>query len=156
MDKDKEPDKEPEKGTEDLKATLIEEAISLGLKIPRLSIGGIKNTKPENIAKEKARQNKQLIYSLKTMIAKHIANAKMKPIERRKALLVSRLKAVKARDRASTYSDVIVKAWLEELEMISSNPKAWNKTTTNGTKPYTPSSKKKKSALDILDEMDLE
>ena len=137
-------------------AKLIEEATSLGLKIPRLSIGGLKDKKPENITKEEARQKKQFIDLLKTMIAKHKANAKMKPIEKRKALLVSRLKAVKARDRAYTYTDAIIKAWLEELEMINNNPKAWNKTTVNGTKPYTPSNKKKKTALDILDSMDLD
>ena len=149
--------------TEDPKGTdaagvekLIEEATSLGLKIPRISIAGFKGKTPEDLIKEKARVKKQLIDLLTTMIAKHKANAKLKPIEKRKAVLAARFKAVKSRTRAHTYSDKNIAAWLEEYNLIKDNPKSWNKITANGTKPYTPGNKRKMTAKDRLDAMDLE
>ena len=135
---------------------LMAEAKTLGLDIPRLSIAGLRSKDPKNVAKEEARQAKQLVYLLKVSIEKAKEKARTKPIKKRRALLVSRFKAVKARDRAFTYSDANIKAWLEELNLIDSNPKSWNKITAKGTLPFTPSNKKKKSARDILDGMDFE
>lgn len=149
-------DEKSEVESGDLKATLIAEAEALGIKLPRLSYAGVKDKKPENLAKEKVRQDKQFIHLLQDAIAKHKANAKLKPIEKKRALLIARMKAVKSQTRAHTYSDAIINAWIEELKLIDSNPKSWNKITVNGTKPYTPSNKRKKTARDILDGMDLE
>lgn len=144
------------KKVDDLRVTLIKEAAALGLKLPRLSFAGVKDKKPENLAKEKARQDKQFIHLLQTAIAKHKEVAKMKPIEKKRALLIARFKAVKSQTRANTYSDANIKAWLEELDLIDRNPKSWNKITVNGTKPYIPSNKRKKTSKEILDGMDLE
>jgi hypothetical protein len=135
---------------------LIAEAKRLGLKIPKISIAGFKSKKPGDIEKEKARVKKQLVHLLQHAIANAKANAKLKPIDKRRALLRSRFKAVKARDRAHTYSDKNIKAWLEELKMINNNPKSWNKLTKNGTVPFVPGNRKKKTARDILDGMNLE
>lgn len=137
-------------------ASLIEEANELGIRLPRISPAVPKDKDPAKIAKEQVRVDKQFIHSLESAIAKHKANAKMKPIEKKRGVLVARLKAVKSRNRAHTYTDANIRAFLEELELIDRNPKSWNKVTVNGTKPYTPSNKKKKTARDILDGMDLE
>lgn len=141
---------------DDLKTALIEEAKTLGIELPRLSLAGLRVKDPKIVAKEEIRQKKQFIHLLQTAIAKNKANAKMKPIDKRRALLVSRFKAVKSRNRPSTYSDANIKAWIEELNMINNNPKSWNKVTKNGTVNFVPGNKKKKTARDVLDEMDLE
>ena len=141
---------------DDLKTALIEEAKTLGIELPRLSLAGLRVKDPKIVTKEEIRQEKQFIHLLQTAIAKNKANARMKPIDKRRALLVSRFKAVKSRNRPSTYSDANLKAWIEELNMINNNPKSWNKVTKNGTVNFVPGNKKKKTARDILDEMDLE
>ena len=141
---------------EDLKANLIKEAETLGIKIPRTTIAGFKAKKPQDLEKEKVRIEKNLLKWLQTMITKAKAIAKLKPIEKRRAVLVARLKAVKSQARAHTYTDVILRSWIEELDMIDRNPKSWNTATVKGTKPYIPASKRKKTAKDILDGMDLE
>lgn len=135
---------------------LIEEAKALGIKLPKVSLAGLKSKKPEDIEKEKTRLAKGRIEWLKTMIAKKKAEAKMKPIDKRRAVLAARFRAVKSRNRAHTYTNKNIEAWLEEYNLINSNPKSWNKITSNGTKSYTPGNKRKKSAKDILDGMDLE
>lgn len=147
---------EAKKGADSPKAALIEEAKLLGIKLPRTSIAGFKGKKPEDIEKEKARIAKGLIKWLQIMIAKKKAEAKMKPIDKRKAVLVGRFKAVRSRDRAHTYSDANIKAWTEEFNLIKNNPRAWNKITKNGTVPYVPGNKKKKTAKEILDGMNLD
>lgn len=138
------------------KAELLEEAKTLGIKLPRLSIGGLKTKDPKTVAKEELRQKKQFNHLLRHAIAKKKAEAKMKPIEKRRAVLIARLKVVKSRTRAHTYSDANIKAWIEELNLINGNPNSWNQITVKGTKPYTPGNKRKKTARDILDGMDLE
>lgn len=140
--------------TDDLRAALIKEATTLGIPLPKLSVAGIKDKK--NIDKETARQKVQFNHILQDAIDKHKANAKMKPIDKRRELLKSRFKAVKSQTRAVTYSDANIKAWLEEDKMIRDNPKSWVKVTKNGTIPFTPANKRKKTAKEILDTMDLE
>ena len=135
---------------------LLAEAKTLGIKLPRLSSAGVKDRSTKNIAKEEVRQKKQFIRILQLAIANKKDDAQMEPIDKRRILLVSRFKAVKSRTRANTYSDANLKAWIEELDMINNNPKSWNKITAKGTKGFTPSNKKKKTARDILDSMDLE
>lgn len=135
---------------------LEEEAKALGIKIPKTSMGGLKSKKPEDIEKEKLRLAKDKIQWLQIMIAKAKAVSKMKPIDKRRKLLEGRFKAVRSRTRAHTYTNKNVEAWLEEHALIKNNPKSWNKITANGTKPFTPGNKKKKTAKDLLDEMDLE
>lgn len=138
------------------KEKIYEEAKSLGIPIPRTSMAGFKSKKSEDVEKEKVRVEKNVIGILKIAIAKVKANAKLKPIDRRRAVLAARFKAVRSRTRAHTYSNKNIEAWLEEFNLIKKNPKAWNKATANGTKPYTPGNKKKKTAKDILDAMDLD
>ncbi len=145
------------KSNEDIKATLLEKAKLLNIKLPRVSLAGFKfRDKAEKLSKEEVRQEKEQIKWLKSVIASAEARAKMKPIEKRRALLRARFRAVKNRKRPNTYSDKNIKAWLEELDLIERNPKSWNTITKNGTLNYTPSNKKKKSARDTLDGMDLE
>jgi hypothetical protein len=141
---------------EDEKAAVYEEAKLLGITIPKTSMAGFKAKKPEDIAKETARVEKEVIGILKIAIAKKKADAKLKPIDRRRALLTARFRAVRSRTRAHTYSNKNVEAWLEEYKLIESNPRAWNKATENGKKPYVPGNKKKKTAKDILDGMNLD
>ena len=145
-----------EKAADDQKATLIKEAEALGIKIPRTSMASFKGTKPEDIEKERLRIEKDLIKWLETVIRATKANAKLKPIDRRRALLIGRFKAVKSQNRANTYTGQILEAWIEELNLINNNPKSWNKITVNGTKPYTPGNKRKMTAKDRLAAMDLD
>ncbi len=135
---------------------LVEEAKSFGIKLPRVSIAGFKSIKPEDIEKENIRQAKERIVWLRTMVAKAKIEAKMKPIDKRRKMLKGRFKAIRSHTRANTYSNKNVEAWLEEYNLINHNPRSWNKITANGTKPFTPGNRKKKSAKDILDSMDLE
>lgn len=132
------------------------EAKALGIKPSRVSLSGFKDKSPDKLAKEEARNKKLIEKRLKGRVAQAKENAKKKPIEKRRGLLVARLKAVKSRRRPNTYSDANIKAWIEELDLIDNNPKSWNKATANGTKPYTPGNKKKRTARDILDGMDLD
>ncbi len=147
---------EKEEKAIDLKAALIKEAETLGIKIPRTSLAGLKSKKPEDIEKEKARIEKGLIEWLQIMIAKAKVEARMKPIDKRRKLLAGRFKAVRSRKRAHTYSDKNIEAWLEEYSLIKNNPKRWNEITENGKKPYTPGNKKKMTAKDRLDAMNLD
>jgi len=135
---------------------IAREAKMLGVKKSRISMSGFKDKKPEKIAKEEARTAKKASSRLAKNIAKAKATSKMKPIGKRRGVLVARLRAVKARRRAHTYTNAIITAWLEELKMIDNNPKSWNKITGNGTRGYVPGNKRKRTARDILDGMDLE
>ena len=151
----KEKDVDP-KVAEDEK--LLTEAKTLGITRSKVSMSGfnVKDLSPEKIAKEEDKQNKLADKRLKTRVEQAKLDAKKKPIEKRKALLVSRFKAVKSRTRPNSYSDANIKAWIEELNMINNNPKSWNKLTKNGTIPFIPGNRKKKTAHEILDGMDLE
>ena len=137
---------------------LLAEAKTLGVTRSKVSMSGfnVKDLSPEKIAKEEDKQNKLADERLKTRVEQAKLDAKKKPIEKRKALLVSRFKAVKSRTRPNSYSDANIKAWIEELNMINNNPKSWNKLTKNGTIPFIPGNRKKKTAHEILDGMDLE
>lgn len=134
---------------------LIEEAKQLGIKISKTSTAGFKSKKPGDLEKEKVRIAKNHITWLKIMIAKAKAEAKMKPIDKRRALLRGRFKAIRSRTRAHTYTNKNVEAWLEEFNLIKNNPRSWNRITANGTKPFTPGNRRKKTAKDMLDEMNL-
>ena len=151
----KEKDVDP-KVAEDEK--LLTEAKTLGVTRSKVSMSGfnVKDLSPEKIAKEEDKQNKLADKRLKTRIEQARLDAKKKPIEKRKALLVSRFKAVKSRTRPNSYSDANIKAWIEELNMINNNPKSWNKLTKNGTIPFIPGNRKKKTAHEILEGMDLD
>lgn len=137
-------------------ADVFEEAERLGIQIPKTSMTGFKGKKPSEIEKEEARLKKHVIGILKIAIAKNKADAKLKPIDRRRVYLASRFKAVRSRTRAHTYSEANIEAWLEEYNLIKNNPRRWNKITQNGKKNYTPGNKKKKTSKDILDGMSLD
>ena len=138
------------------KEELFEEAKTLGVSIPRVQMSGFKSTKPVEVEKEKARVEKEILSQTEAAIAKKKANAKKKPIDKRRELLEGRFKAVKTRQRAHTYSNKNIEAWLEEYNMIKRNPKGWNKITQNGKLSFTPGNKKKQTAKDILDGMDFD
>ena len=138
------------------KANLEEEAKLLGVKKSRVVMTGYKGKKADMVEKETARHKKLVEKRLENRIARAKKVAKMKPIDLRKAALKSRFKTVQSGKRQAIYTDAILRAWIEELDLINSNPKAWNKATKNGTRSYTPGSKKKQTAKDILDKMDLD
>lgn len=106
--------------------------------------------------KEERKHKKLADKRVENRIAKAKKLAKMKPIEKRLALLIGRLRAVKARDRGTTYSDAVVKAFTEEYELIKNSPKSWIKATAHGTIPYNPGNKRKITAKERLDRMDLD
>jgi hypothetical protein len=152
--------KDPQETAEDKSEELLAEAAALGVtrskvKMSSFTIRG-KTPDPDIMEKEKAKQNKLADKRLKGRVEQKKLDAKKKPIEIRKELLVGRFKAVTSRVRANTYTDAQLKAWTEEYNMIVSNPKSWNKLTKNGTMPFIPGNKKKKTAKEILDGMDLE
>ncbi len=137
-------------------ATLEEEAEKLGVKKSIVSLTGynIKDKTPEKTAKEQARHEALANKRLKVRVAG--AKVKMKPVEKRKALLVGRFRAVKAKVRANTYTNANIEAWTEEYNLIISSPKQWNKITKNGTVPYTPGNKKKRNAKERLEGMNFD
>ncbi len=135
---------------------LSEEAEALGVKPTRLVVKGFKHKTVEELEKEEARNKKLIAVRLSNCIEKAKKLGKMKPIEKRHALLVGRFKAITSEIRANTYSDKIVNAWIEEFNLIENSPKQWNNDTKNGTIPYTPGSKRKKTAKQILAGMDLD
>ena len=144
---------------EEAKAETAREAEQLGIKKSKVKITGYKNKKgvtPTQIEKEEKRHNDLAAKRTENRIAKAKADAKMKPIDKRKALLEGRFKAVRNRTRAHTYSDKNIEAWLEEYKLITNNPRAWNKITENGKVNYTPGNKKKKTAKDLLDGMNFD
>ena len=144
------------KAEEKAKVSIEEEAKLLGVKKSRVVMTGYKGKKADMVEKETARHKKLVEKRLENRIARAKKVAKMKPIDLRKAALKSRFKTVRSGKRQAIYTDAILRAWIEELDLINSNPKAWNKATKNGTKSYTPGSKKKQTAKDILGRMDLD
>lgn len=145
-----------EKGKEIDKAKLEKEAATLGIKKSKVLMSGYKDKNPDKLEKEKAKHDKLVNKRLEGRVAKAKADAKKKPIDKRRALLKGRFRAVRSRRRPRTYSDKNIKAWVEEFNMIENNPQGWNRATANGTKPFTPSNKKKKTAREILDAMELD
>lgn len=139
-------------------AAVEEEAEKLGVKKSKVGMAGynIKDKTPEKTAREKARHDKLAAERLKNRVAKAKLKAKMKPIEKRKALFVGRFKAIRSRVRASTYTNATVEAWTEEFNLIINNPRQWIKVTKNGTVPYSPGNKRKKTAKELLDGMNLD
>jgi len=146
-----------EKGANGLAEADANEAAALGIVGSKVKLSTFKGRdNPVAAEKEKARHDKLAAQRLQNRIAQAKANAKLKPIDKREALLVARFKAIKSKVRPNTYTDKNIKAWIEELKMINRNPKSWNKATANGTKPYVPDNRKARTASDILDGMDLE
>lgn len=137
--------------------SVADEARALGIKTSTVKLAGFKDkSKSDKMEKEQERQKKLLNKRTAKRIEKAKAKANMKPIEKRRNLLRSRLRAVKARERANTYSDANIKAWLEELQLIDSSPKMWNQLTNKGTVNFIPGNKKKRTMRDVVDSMDLE
>lgn len=137
--------------------TLAEKAAALGITPSKVSLTGFKGKdSPEKTLKEQKRHDKISESRLENRIAKAAAADKMKPIEKRQALLKSRFRNIKSKTRPAAYSDKNLKAWLEEYELIQANPKAWDIATKNGTIPYVPGDRKKKTPKDKIDGMDLE
>jgi hypothetical protein len=132
------------------------EAKSLGVTQSKVNLAGFKDKSPDKVEKEAERHAKLVEKRTKNRIAKAKAKDKASPLDLRKGVLTSRLKAVKSRRRARTYSTANVKAWIEELNLINNTPKAWMKATKSGLVPYSPGNKKKRTAQDLLDAMDLD
>jgi hypothetical protein len=156
----------PESMKEDKKtakeeAKIEKEAKALGVANSRVSLTGFKEkSNPAKLEKEQKRQDKLKLERTQARVEKAKAKSKQKPIEERRLILISRLRA--SRDegkkvmRARAYTDKNIKAWIEELELIENNPKQWNRSTKNGTAPYVPGNKRKKSTQEILDGMNLD
>ncbi len=137
---------------------LLAEAEALGIKESRVSLTGFKSKKgikPEDIVREEARVAKKTRSRLAKAVTNAKALAKMKPINKRLALLISRFKAVVSRTRPQNYTDEIIAAWTEEYNLIKSSPRSWVKLTSNGKTPFVPQGRKKKTAREKLDELDL-
>lgn len=137
--------------------SLEEEAKRLGVTKTKVSISGynIKDKTTEKIAKEEKKHQELADKRLKGRVAQAKLDAKKKPIDKRKTLLVSRFKAVRSRVRPHTYSNANIEAWTEEYNLIVNNPKRWNLITKNGKIPFAPGNKRKRTAKEILDGMDL-
>ena len=139
---------------------LMAEAKALGVTRSKVKTSGFsikgKTPPPDVLAKEQKRHEKLADKRFKARVEQARIDAKKKPIEKRKELLVGRFNAIKSRTRAHTYSDANITAWTEEYNMIINNPKSWNKITNKGTTSFIPGNKKKKSAREILDGMDLD
>ena len=136
------------------------EAKALGITKSKVRMAGFtirgKTPPPEVITAEEERHKKLSEEKLKIRVEEAKQRAKIKPIDKRRNLIKSRFKAVRNKTRANTYSNKNIEAWLEELNMIENNPKSWIKLTNNGTIPFIPGNKKKKTAKEILDSMDLD
>ena len=139
---------------------LLAEAKALGVTQPKVRMAGFtirgKTPEPTIIEAEEKKHKKLADEKLKIRVHEAKQRAKQKPIDKRRDLIKSRFKAVKNRTRANTYSDKNIQAWLEELNLIENNPKSWIRLTKNGTIPFVPGNRKKKTAREILDSMDLE
>ena len=133
------------------------EAKLLGIKPSKISMSGynVRNMTQEKRDKEGKKQKKLAEKRLVSRIAQVKTDAKKKPIDKRRELLIGRFKAVRDRVRASTYSDKNIEAWTEEFNLITNNPKQWNRVTKNGKVPYAPANRRKKTAKELLDSMDL-
>lgn len=137
--------------------TVNDEAKTLGISRSKTSMAGFKDKdKPEKVLKEATRHDKLADKRMANRIKEAKAKAAMKPIDKRKALLVGRFKAVRAKKRSRTYTNKIIEAYTEEYNMIVNNPKEWNRVTANGTKPFAPGNVRKKTAKELLDGMDLD
>lgn len=142
---------------EKAESTKVEdEAKALGVKGSKIKMGTFKDKDPAKIEKEKAKHEKLAAKRQANRVEKAKEKAKMKPIDKRRALLVGRFKAIRAKARTYTYSNKNVEAWTEEFNMIKDSPKEWIRVTKNGTEPYNPGNKRKKTAKELLDSMDLE
>lgn len=144
------------KAEEKAKAKVEEEVKTLGIKKTKVSMGAFKDKKAGAFEKEKKKQEINIAKRMVSRIARVKAEAKLKPIDKRRNLLKARGRSVKDQIRPNTYPEKELKAWIEELNMIENNPKTWNNLTQNGKIPFVPGSKKKKTAKDILDGMDLD
>lgn len=155
MAKEKDTKVKEDKEAED-NAKLLAEAKAFGITKSRVSTSGFKHKKPEELEKENKRLAKLSNERLKVRVEAAKILAKMKPIDIRKALLVSRFKAVRSKTRPRAYTDNNIVAWLEELNLINTNPKSWNKLTNHGKIPFVPGNRKKMTAREKLEAMDLD
>ena len=135
---------------------LVRQAKLLGITPPKVSIPANVSKDPAKLAKVEKKIANDKRKFLTSAIEKVKGDDKKKPIDKRRELLQARFKVVRDRNRARTYSDAMVKAWVKEFEIIKNNPKLWNKETLNGTVPFPVATRKSKSAAAILDSMDLD
>ena len=138
------------------KADLLAEAKRLGIKPPKVKIAPNIAKDPVKMEKELKRIEKNEVQFLENAIKAYKAKAIKKPIDIRRDMIKSRFKAVRNRSRARTYPDESIKLWINELEVIENSPKLWVKATSNGTQPYPVQGKGKKTAMALLDQMDLD
>ena len=134
----------------------FDEAKTLGIKTSKTSLSGFKTKGPADTSREAKKHEELASARTKNRITKAKAAAKMKPVDKRRLLLQGRFKAVRARTRPNTYTDAMIKAWIEELNVIQNNPKHWITETNNGKDPYPRPGKKAKTASALLDSMDLD
>ena len=142
--------------TANTKETDLDEAKALGVKESKVKMSSFKDKDSVKIERETKKHEKLCALRIENRIAKAKVLAKMKPIDKRRALLVGRFKAVRAKARTYTYSDKVIEAWTEEFKVINNDPKMWITATANGTTQFVPGNRKKKTPKERLDAMDLD
>lgn len=101
---------------------------------------------PVLLAKEEAKQARLAAARKKVRVAKMKAKPKT-PVQVRKGILTARLRKVKNR-RPHTYRKEQIIVWAKELEIIKNRPDSWS--------PGCVRAKKKKSAQDFIDELQID
>ena len=146
----KEEKKEP---TPEAKSTPAEEAKTLGVSESKINTARYTG---KDAAKEAKKHEQLKADRLENRIKKAKANGKMKPIDRRKKLIEAKFRAHKAAPSIQKYSETLLRNLLKELNVIKTAPKQWTSRTANGTRPYPIAEAKKKTALDMIEDMDLD
>ena len=112
----------------------VNEKVALG--ISESNVTQFNNVKESLREKEKARHEKLKAKRIENRIAKKKAEAKLRPIDKRRNLLMARLGRVKGKQTEHHTPAGVLKEWIDELKMIKSAPKAWNERTQNGSRPF--------------------
>ena len=132
------------------------EASIHGVSKSRVLFSGFKGkSDPDKLAREEAKHKKLNHIRVENRIKKAKKLDKMKPVDKRRSLLIARLRGAKNRNRPRSHSIVLLELFAKELEFIQQNPKGWTKVTKNGTIPYGGHGKKA-SIEERLEAMDLD
>ena len=115
----------------DEKTDIDEEAKKLGVSKSRIRMPGIKSKDKE---KETKKHEKLVATRTANRIEKKKAEAKLKPVDKRKALLEARLRKVAAGNQATNYTNETINSWVDELAFIKKSPAAWKKGCMKGGK----------------------
>lgn len=138
-------------------ASVEEEAKRLGVTGSKVSMGGYSNTNPAKKVAEEKRHEGLVATRLANRVAKKKAEDQLTPFDKRRGVLVARLKQIKAKKTPSSTPKETVAEWIKELKLMDGKggEKTWNIRTDKGTKPFT--KPKKATGVDAeLADMDLD